>query len=158
MLNKSGRKNYYLLKEVAIQSQIISQLTNLVTTLSYSTKPNRARTCEFGHSFCNINHARYNIIRKNPIISSQCSVDEYWWDNLDCRGLSFFSLLPSKSESLFTPHPPKYVKNQHSDSRSTSVDTDKAFQKKLIRMADKLQCHYGIPSRLQIDKFSSFIH
>ena len=141
MLSKSSQKNYYLLKEVAIQSQIISQLTNLMSTfyrqaLSYSTKPNLAKYCVFGHSFCNINHARYNIVRNHY------SLDEYWWDNLDCRSLSSFSFRPMKSASLYSPHSQKLrgnVKYQYYYSQSTSQDAENAFQKRMLRRADKLQ-------------------
>ena len=55
-------RNKYLLLELAAQKKVISQLIRLLSSSRQLAKPNGVQYCSHGHSFCKIDHERFNYV------------------------------------------------------------------------------------------------
>ena len=136
-MNRLQTQVKYLLKESAIQHEVITQLVKLVSSRQLSeAKPNLK--CVFGHSCCRINHTKFNIVK--PVS------DIVQWDS-SCTRRFTNSFEGSLGKERIAKLDTDAV---HQDGKmlklkKNAVLQDKALIKKLLRQADKSQLKWSVP-------------
>ena len=138
-------RNRYLLLELAAQKKVISQLIRLLSSSRQLAKPNGGHYCSHGHSFCRIDHGRFNYVNE----SNDC-----WWNS----SLSGGDVKYSKGKDHTTNMKFKNVtKVENVKPKGYGVMKDADFIKKLLRQADRSQYVVGLPPTKNLDEVPNFL-